>query len=383
MPQGLLSKKIISRFFFMACVLPMPGHSVFAEDKAATEKNSTVTNQEAFEVSVSMIKRESVRETMSAHAQILPHQVSFLNPVITGLVTEIKPGFEAGRRVKKGEVLVELDKTDFRYNLAKAKQTLAAAKLKLVEQEALSERAIAEWQAHNAKTPKGLAAREPQVVAAKAEIEAAELLVAQAERDLAATSVKSPFDGWVIKRNASEGNVVSAGTALAELIPADKVIVRLPLSNSQMENILSYNKGDQVNVELYSINSRDQLLGAFKGLSLGSMIEDKTGQIFAEAIVHVSPEEGMLRPGALLEARIYTGRQGDYFSIPQAAVNDKGNIFILKNNVITELAIEKLFGKEEFLVVDISGVDQVALVSTGVRQIWSGMPAYARIDRHE
>ncbi len=377
-----LSPVKAAAFLFECALLILASFSVFSADDKA-EPQSALANHQAFEVSVAILTREPVRETLSAHAQVLPHQVSFLNPVIAGLVTEIKPGFEVGKRVYKGEILLELDKTDFRYNLAKAKQALAVAKLKLIEQQALSERAIAEWQAHNAKSPKGLAAREPQVNAAKAEIEAAELLVVQATRDLAAASVKSPFDGWVVKRNASVGNMVNTEISLAELIPADKVIVRIPLSTSQVGKILSYSDGDKVSVDLFSIDSGAGLLGSFEGLALGSMVEDKTGQIFAETVVSVQPGKTQLRPGALVDARIYTGRQGNYFSFPQEAVNENGRIFVLQNNVIAELAIEKLFARGESLVADIPGVDQVELVSSGVRQLWNGMPAYARVARHE
>lgn len=381
--ESRISKKIASTILLIVSTLIFTENVARASEQDAKAGGSESTQQQAFEVAVEIIKRNPVRETLSAHAQLLPHQISYLNPQITGMVTEIKSGFEAGRRVKKGEILLQLDQTDFRYNLAKAKQTLAAARLKLVEQEALSERAIAEWQAHNAKVPSGLAAREPQVNAAKAEIEAAGLLVAQAERDLAATSVRSPFDGWVVKRNASLGNMVSTEISLAELIPADKVVVRLPLSHSQVDRIISFADASQVSVELFSINSSQQVLTGFQGLSLGSMIEDSTGQVFAEAVINVESGVLHLRPGALLEARVYTGRSGNYFAIPQSAINDKGNIFVLRDNIVTELAIEKQFGLEEYWVVEIPGLDQVALVSAGVRQIWNGMPAHARVARND
>lgn len=340
--------------------------------------------QLGFEVAVELRQRELFDQVISSHAQILPHQTSRLNPMVFGRVVEIKAGFEAGRRVSKGQVLAELDKTDFRYNLAKARQTLAGAELKLQEQHALSERAIAEWKSQHNTVPSGLAARTPQVHAAQAEVDAAAMLVEQAARDLAAASVTAPFDGWIVKRNTSVGNVVDFNTSLAELIAADKVIVRIPLTSAQIHNIAFSDDKEPIAVELLPADRNLPQRKMFKGLALGSIVEDKTGQVFAEGIVTVADnEESWLRPGAFVLAKIYTRQQGEYFAVPQAAVNAQGNIFVLADGVAKELEVETIFVRDELLIVEIPDTNQIHLISSGIQQVWNGMPAYARNENHE
>lgn len=341
------------------------------------------TAQRGFEVTVAVQRRQLFDQVVAAHAQILPHQTSLLNPIITGMVVDIKEEFEAGYRVGKGQVLAELDKTDFRYNLAKARQTLAGAQLKLLEQQALSERAIADWKSQRDSSPSGLAARAPQVAAAQAEVDAAVSLVEQAARDLASTSVVAPFDGWVVKRNASVGNVVDPGVSLAELIPADKVIVRIPLTSAQINKITLNGGNENAVVELFSADKNNNKYKSFTGLSLGSIVEDQTGQVFAEGIVHLTGEDSnWLRPGAFLTAHIRTQQQGEYFAVPQAAVNAQGNIFVLANGVAKELSVETVFTRGELLIIDIPNTNQINLISSGIKQVWNGMPAYSR-NEHE
>lgn len=345
---------------------------------------TTEKKPQGFEVAVEVRHRELFDQVIASHAQVLPHQTSRLNPMVFGRVVEIKAGFEAGRRVSKGQVLAELDKTDFRYNLAKARQTLAGAELKLQEQQALSERAIAEWKTQRNTVPSGLAARTPQVHAAQAEVDAAAMLVAQAARDLAAASVVAPFDGWIVKRNTSVGNVVDFSTSLAELIAADKVIVRIPLTSAQIHTISFSDDNTPVAVELSPADKNLTQRKLFNGLALGSIVEDKTGQVFAEGIVAVKESEAnWLRPGAFLSAKIYTRQQGEYFAVPQAAVNAQGNIFILADGVAKEIDVETIFVRDESLIVDIPDTNQIRLISSGIQQVWNGMPAYARNKNHE
>lgn len=373
--------------FIILAVLAVSGFGIAMRISAhvvAPAVGDVGKNQRGFEVTVTVQKRQLFDQVVASHAQVLPHQTSLLNPMVTGMVVEIKEEFEAGYRVRKGQVLAELDKTDFRYNLARAHQTLAAAQLKLLEQQALRDRAIADWKSQRDTLPSALAARAPQVEAAKAELDAAAILVEQAGRDLAAASVIAPFDGWVVKRNASVGNVVDSSVSLAELIPADKVIVRVPLTSAQINKITFNGGNEQAVVELFSADKNTAKQKSFTGLSLGSIVEDETGQVFAEGIVHLSVEDtSWLRPGAFLMAHIHTQQQGEYFAVPQAAVNEQGNIFVLADGVAKELTIETIFTRDELLIVEIPDTNQINLISSGVKQIWNGMPAYARSGHHE
>lgn len=381
------TRQLFVAFITMA-VLAVSGFGIAARISAnvAAPAGSDVEqekNQRGFEVTVAVQRRQLFDQVIAAHAQVLPHQTSLLNPMITGMVVDIKEEFEAGYRVRKGQVLAELDKTDFRYNLAKARQTLAGAQLKLLEQQALSDRAIADWESQRDSSPSGLAARTPQVAAAQAELDAAAILVEQAARDLAATSVAAPFDGWVVKRNASVGNVVDPSVSLAELIPADKVIVRVPLTSTQINKITLNGGNENVTVELFSADKNNTQHKSFTGLSLGSIVEDQTGQVFASGIVYLSGEDSTwLRPGIFLTAHIHTQQQGEYFAVPQAAVNEQGNIFVLANGAAKELSVDTIFIRDELLIVDIPNTNQINLISSGVKQVWDGMPAYARNEHH-
>ena len=162
-------------------------------------------------------------------------EVSDVAAEVSGLSEEVR--FEEGQRVKKGDVLVVissdlLDKTirsakanyeQVLSDLEKERKNLERAEL-LFREQLLSEQAYDEQRFN-------VAGLEKRVLSLKSEAERLEV-------ELSKKTVRSPFDGIVIKRHIETGEWLSPGTAVASIGKDDfaDVIAEVP------EHVIAYIK---------------------------------------------------------------------------------------------------------------------------------------------
>ncbi len=119
--------------------------------------------------------------------------------------------FDIGAKVKKNQLLAQIDPRTYQAALAQAKgalardsATLANARVDLARYQALS--------AQNAISQQQLATQQATVNSDAGVVETDSAEVSQAEINLAYTRIIAPFDGVVITRSVDVGNLVTVGT---------------------------------------------------------------------------------------------------------------------------------------------------------------------------
>jgi RND family efflux transporter MFP subunit len=146
--------------------------------------------------------------------------------------------FDIGAKVKKGDLLAQIDPRTYQAALAQAKGTLARdsatlanAKVDLARYQALA--------AQNAISQQALAMQQATANSDAGVVDADRAAVSQAEINLAYTRVIAPFDGVVTTRSVDVGNLVTVGTptSMAPLFTVSdqtrmRVYVRLPQNYS-------------------------------------------------------------------------------------------------------------------------------------------------------
>jgi len=148
---------------------------------------------------------------------------------------------ETGTQVKKGTVLAKIEAVDYLVNVAQAKQAMADAKQRIAEEQARSDQAKNDWVELNLGQPTDLALRKPQLEAANATLQRRKLELQQAQRNLARTQIKAPYDGIITARTANVGNVIGMGTGIGTILNTDKVQIRFALSPADMNKLDSEN----------------------------------------------------------------------------------------------------------------------------------------------
>ncbi len=160
----------------------------------------------------------------------------------------IKRHVDAGQRVRKGQLLAELDVSDYASQAGAAQAQLAAAEAELVRSRddqkryaKLAEQQLVSQSALDSQTA-AFKAAQGQANAARAN-----LAVARNQADYA--QLRAPADGVIASRQAEAGQVVSAGQTVYTLATdgGREVAIALPESN-----IRDYQVGQAVQVELWN-----------------------------------------------------------------------------------------------------------------------------------
>ena len=170
---------------------------------------------------------------------VRPLQKIDLVPQVSGKVVYVSPALVNGGAFHKGETLLRIDPVDYELavTLAMAKVKNAESLLRLAEEEAAA--SSQEWRLYHAEGPEPdsepppLVAKEPQLAAAKAKLEADRADLSIAMLNLERTELKAPFEGRVGEENVDAGQYVPVGKVLASIYSTEAAEIIVPLENEK------------------------------------------------------------------------------------------------------------------------------------------------------
>ncbi len=199
-----------------------------AERKAETTQAILVDTIAAEVVTLNLV--------VSSQGTVKPRTETSLVAEVSGKIVSVSADFVAGGFFREGEVLLQIDPSDYRAGLKRAEAALASRKAKLADETARSEQALKDWRNMGKKgQPSDLGLRKPQMADARANVSAAEADVGKARRDLERTRITVPYDGLVRQKAVDIGQFVSAGTRLGITFAIDTAEVRLPLTSTDLK----------------------------------------------------------------------------------------------------------------------------------------------------
>lgn len=292
--------------------------------------------------------------TTDAVGTILSNESVQLRPEVDGRVDELR--FDEGQDVRLGNVLVELDRSIERAQLAQAQAALRLA-------EANFQRAR-DLQRSNAGTQRALDEAEAGRLNARAELDLAE---ARLEKRV----IRAPFDGRVGLRRISPGAFVTAGTVIVNLEQIDplKVDFRIP------EVFISVVRpGQTIAVTVDALGQR-----AFAGVisAIDPLVDEGGRAIVIRATVE--NDEGLLRPGLFARVRLNLQERNDAVFVPETALlpqGDKQFVFRVVDEAGTKKAarVEVTLGRRELGEVEIrSGLEPGdVIVGAGAAKLREG-----------
>jgi membrane fusion protein (multidrug efflux system) len=239
-------------------------------------------------------KSETWERTINAVGSIAGVKTVDISNNSPGRVMKVR--FESGAMVKKGEVLVELDTSVERAQLASARsrKNLAASTL---------------------KRSKALVA---QNVATQAELEQNEAALETATTDSAAISaaiarkiVRAPFDGRLGIRNVNVGQYLNPGTMLTTLESIGGVFVDFTLPQQELDKV---KEGMAVRVTIEGEKKpRTATLSA-----VSPVLDDATRSLKLRATVEKDADD--LRPGMFVQVAVVLPQKEKVVTVPATAV---------------------------------------------------------------
>jgi HlyD family secretion protein len=207
---------------------------------------------------------------------------------------------EPGRRVRGGDVLVELDSRPFELSLHEAEAVRGRAELAF-ESQVFSDPEVSETRR--------------QRIADRVGLTEARQKVARAELDLEGTVLRAPFAGEVAAVSATVGERVQADRPLVTLVAVDPVRVPAQVLEADFGRL---RVGAPVTVKLSSLAgaSISGTIGA-----LGPEIDPERG--IGVAYIDLPNPEGRIRPGMFTEVTIAAELRAERLSVPREALLER------------------------------------------------------------
>jgi len=194
------------------------------------------TGTQAVLVDAIQARKSTLNLTVYSQGAVMPRTETTLVAEVAGQIVDVSSNFIAGGFFRKGEVLLQIDPSDYETALLRAQASLAARQAKYTDEKARSEQALKDWTNLGREgKPSDLVLRKPQLAEALAGVQAAEAELKEAERDLQRTRIRVPYDGLVRNKLVDIGQYVAAGTPLGVSFAIDTAEIRLPLSGSDLE----------------------------------------------------------------------------------------------------------------------------------------------------
>lgn len=235
---------------------------------------------------------------MSLNGTVEPSKKLSLKAEVSGLIVKVNPNVEVGRFVKKGEILFELEDTDYKSLLASRQADLAKAQMELEVEKGRQALSKQEWElvqleAKASDQEKKLALRKPQLAMAMANEKAARSAVELAKKNLERTKIKVPFDAVIIEQHAELGARISTQEELLMLAKSQPYWVRvtLPLEKlAWLEFEKKNNKGSPAAVTHLSSEE------VYQGQVLRYLPNMMESTRMAQVLVEVNPNQNKVSP---------------------------------------------------------------------------------------
>lgn len=286
------------------------------------------------------------RFIIRSQGTVSPRTESQLVPEVSGRVVSIAPAFTSGGFFEEGEVLLTIDRYDYRQAVVRAEAEIARSELALAREEAEAEVARREWEELGGdEEPTALTLRTPQLQDARATLAASRAALDKAERDLERTEVRAPYAGRVRTKSVDVGQFVNRGAPVATLYAVDFAEVRLPLPDSDLAYFdlpVAYRGGNGA-VRGAAVNLSAEFAGkrhTWQGRLVRTEGEIDPRTRMVHAIARVADPYGVgkdknrppLAAGMFVEAEIEGDQVDNVFRIPREAMRGSDQVLVVDQN---------------------------------------------------
>jgi len=296
----------------------------------------------------------SYTAAVSGYGESVPHYSLSLVAEVSGRVEDMSASFESGYIARKGELLVQLDDTQYLADVATARSNLEQNRLSLLEEERQMAQARAEWESSGLEgaPDSELVLRKPQLAAAKALVESSEAALVLAEDKLAKTKVYAPFDCLVVSRSISPGSYLQEGTAIGSFYSVDKVEVSVSLSTRNWDNLPQASELGGHQVQLLAVDSDHSWQGQIGRVerNVDTTTRQRDVVIEVENPFTMSPA---LLPGTFVQVEI-SGKQVDnLWELPVSALSQRGEIWFVSGGTLDKFQADLVFSHLDRIYIDV------------------------------
>lgn len=274
----------------------------------------------AMEVTAEKVKRGDITQVVSGSGKVQPEVGVRISARISGEIIQLP--VKEGDVVKRGQLLVELDRQRYEAAVQQYRSSLKSAEASLVKSES-DFRRIKDLFDKNLNSQAELDAARSQMLLAEANVEQAQAALSQAEDDLSKTILRSPIDGVVTQLNKEEGEIALGSQFQAEVIMTVANLSRMEVVAEIDENdVVLVKYGDKVKIEVdaipdtHFVGTVTKIAHTASTRGLGTQEEVTNFEVRIAVVSDVSK----LRPGMSATVDIETKTHKDVLHVPIQAI---------------------------------------------------------------
>ncbi len=333
-----MAKRMFLMLGVTAVLLTALGFLKFKQVQTAVQAASYQPPPEA--VTSVVVQREQWPATMGVIGTMEAVHGVLVSADLPGIVARIN--FDSGKAVQKGDILVELDTSQERAQLASLEAQRDLAKVNYGRMEQLVKDGVISRMEYDQAT-----AQQKQTAANVGEIQAT----------IQRKTIRAPFSGVLGIRKINLGQYLSAGSAIVQLQQLNPIYVNFGLPQQALGQV-------RVGRSL-QVTSEDIAGKSFTGrvTALDSVVDQATRNVQVQATL--PNPEGKLQPGMFVQVAVVLGANRPVVTLPASAISYApygDSVF-----VITELKDPKgqtyRGVRQQFVKLEGSRGDQVGVIS--------------------
>lgn len=350
-------------------------------DKPGDKPGAAAPSAQAVDVAVHVMAPQNVLYTTELAGRVAPYKIAEVRPQVSGIIQ--KRLFEEGADVAAGQVLYQIDPSEYEAELANARANLAVAEANVAPARLKMER-FRDLVASNAVSRQEYEDAQAAFKQASATAGARAAAVDTARIRLAYTRVTSPIAGRIGRSTVTPGALVTANQPqmLASVQQLDPVYVDLTQSSAELlrlrKNLDSgrLRRLDGAEAEV-SLKLEDGTpypeRGTLKFTDVS--VDQSTGAVNLRA-VFPNPDQ-LLLPGAYVRAVLTEGRDENALLLPQEAllrdIGGNAQVLVVRPDGTAERRTVKVGRTHERFWVVTGGLEPGdAVIVEGVQRVRPG-----------
>lgn len=282
--------------------------------------NIKKTSSRVLEVTAEKIKRGNITQVISGSGKVQPEVDVRISARISAEIINLP--IQEGDYVKKGDLLVELDRQRYEAAVVQYSSNLKSAQASLIKAQADFNR-VKDLFEKNLSSQANLDAARADLLYAEANVEQAQAALSQAEDDLSKTIINAPIDGVVTKLNKEQGEIALGSQFQAEVIMTVADLSKMEVVAEIDENdVVLVSLSDKAKIEVdavpdtHFIGRVTEIAHSATTRGLGTQ-EEVTN---FEVNIAIASDVTKLRPGMSATVDIETETRNDVLYVPIQAI---------------------------------------------------------------
>jgi membrane fusion protein, multidrug efflux system len=253
--------------------------------------------------------------------------------------------FKEGQDVKTGDLLYQIEKTQYKAAVDQANANLAAAEAQELNAQLQFNRS-ADLVKSQAVSQATLDQNRANLESTKASVLQNKAALSVAQENLGYTDIATPIDGRIGLTTYTQGNLVNpASGVLATIVSVDPIYVEFPVSVRQIADIGAAHKldaGAQMNIKvLIRLANRQEYAHPGVWNYVGNQVDQQTDTLLVRAALP-NPERQLV-DGAFVTVEVKEGEEHPRLVIPRAALQlDQAGVYVLVVDKDNKVAVKRV-----------------------------------------